>query len=76
MIPVYLMPEMMQTVSIVSPLGWGMEAMQILVLRGGRLAETWPYLMRLLICFVVCCLLPGADCVSVAEYFWEDRDES
>nr|WP_320116028.1 ABC transporter permease [uncultured Desulfuromonas sp.] len=56
MIPVYLMPEMMQTVSVISPLGWGMEAMQILVLRGGRLAETWPYLMRLLICFVVCCL--------------------
>ena len=55
MIPVYLMPEMMQHISVISPLGWGMEAMQILVLRGGTLLETWPYLMRLLICFAVCC---------------------
>ena len=55
MIPVYLMPDVMQKVSVVSPLGWGMEAMQILVLRGGCLAETRPYLVRLVICFVVCC---------------------
>jgi len=55
MIPVYLMPEVMQQISVVSPLGWGMEAMQILVLRGGSLAETWPYLARLLIAFIVCC---------------------
>ncbi|EAT15870.1 ABC transporter permease [Desulfuromonas acetoxidans] len=55
MIPVYLMPEVMQHVSVISPLGWGMEAMQILVLRGGCLAETWPYLLRLVICFIVCC---------------------
>ena len=57
MIPVYLMPEVMQTVSAVSPLGWGMEAMQILVLRGGSLVETWPYLFRLLLCFSICCVL-------------------
>jgi len=55
MIPVYLMPEVMQHISVISPLGWGMEAMQILVLRGGCLAETWPYLLRLVICFIVCC---------------------
>jgi ABC-2 type transport system permease protein len=57
MIPVYLMPEVMQAVSVVSPLGWGMEAMQILVLRGGSLVETWPYLLRLLLCFSICCAL-------------------
>lgn len=50
MVPVYLMPPMMQTVSIVSPLGWGLEAFQTILLRQGSLSDTLPQLLQLLAC--------------------------
>jgi ABC-2 type transport system permease protein len=37
MVPVYVMPEAMQSLSVVSPLAWGQNAFQILFVRGGGL---------------------------------------
>jgi ABC-2 type transport system permease protein len=37
MVPVYVMPEVMQSLSVISPLAWGQNAFQILFVRGGGL---------------------------------------
>ncbi|MDF1576875.1 MAG: ABC transporter permease [Desulfobulbales bacterium] len=38
MVPVYAMPEIMQKISVISPLGWGLEAFLDIFVRGGGLA--------------------------------------
>lgn len=57
MVPVYMMPALMQSLSVVSPLGWGLEAFQILLLRGGTLHDILPQLCALLLCFALCILI-------------------
>ena len=37
MVPVYVMPEFMQSLSVISPLAWGQNAFQVLFVRGGGL---------------------------------------
>lgn len=54
MVPVYLMPSVMQSVSVVSPLGWGLDAFQVVLLRGGVLSDTLPQLMKLMGCAGLC----------------------
>jgi ABC-2 type transport system permease protein len=57
MVPVYMMPPLMQQLSVVSPLGWGLEACQVLLLRGGSLQDILPQLLTMFSCFVVCLIL-------------------
>ncbi|MCD6526362.1 MAG: ABC transporter permease [Desulfuromonas sp.] len=57
MVPVYLMPSLMQKISILSPLGWGLDAFQIVLLRGGSLTDTLPQLSQLLGCSALCFVL-------------------
>ena len=57
MVPVYMMPPVMQQISVVSPLGWGLEACQVLLLRGGSLQDILPQLLTMFSCFVVCLIL-------------------
>jgi ABC-2 type transport system permease protein len=38
MVPVYAMPEIMRKISVISPLGWGLEAFLDIFVRGGGLA--------------------------------------
>lgn len=57
MVPVYMMPSVMQSLSVVSPLGWGLEAFQILLLRGGTLHDILPQLFAMLLCFALCVLV-------------------
>lgn len=54
MVPVYLMPPVMQAVSVISPLGWGLEAFQTILLRQGTLIEASPQLFQLLACAGCC----------------------
>lgn len=54
MVPVYMMPAAMKSLSVLSPLGWGLDAFQILLLRGGTLHDIVPQLFSLLICFFLC----------------------
>ncbi len=39
MVPVYAMPELMRRISIISPVGWGLEAFLDIFVRGGNLAS-------------------------------------
>ncbi len=42
MVPVYVMPDVMQSLSVMSPLAWGQNAFQILFVRGGGLKAVLP----------------------------------
>lgn len=57
MVPVYMMPKVMQSFSVFSPLGWGLEAFQTLLLRGGTLHDIVSQLLTLLLCFSMCLLI-------------------
>ncbi len=56
MVPVYAMPPLMRSLSVVSPLGWGLEALVALFVRGVGFAEIWPALLRLFLFGTVCLL--------------------
>lgn len=49
MVPVYAMPELMQTISILSPLNWGVNAFSELLVRNGSFATIAADLIRLLL---------------------------
>ncbi|MFA6498185.1 MAG: ABC transporter permease [Desulfurivibrionaceae bacterium] len=57
MVPVYAMPHMMQRISIISPLNWGLTAFQDLLLRGYSLSAVLGDLGRLFLFFVVTVVL-------------------
>ncbi len=57
MVPVFMMPQLMQHISVISPLGWAISACQVLLLRGGSLCDIVPQLTALLACFTLCVLL-------------------
>jgi len=52
MVPVYAMPQVMQHLSIISPLNWGLTACNDLLLRGHSLANVLDDLGRLLLFFL------------------------
>ncbi|HBT82840.1 MAG TPA: ABC transporter permease [Desulfuromonas sp.] len=51
MMPLYVMPRLMQQASILSPLNWGLEAFQTLLVRSGTLADIAPQVVALLTLF-------------------------
>lgn len=57
MVPVYAMPQVMQRLSIISPLNWGLTAFQDLLLRGYSLSAILDDLGRLLLFFTVTVLV-------------------
>ncbi|OGQ94372.1 MAG: hypothetical protein A2521_09885 [Deltaproteobacteria bacterium RIFOXYD12_FULL_57_12] len=57
MVPVYAMPHMMQRLSIISPLNWGLTAFHDLLLRGYSLPAILDNLGRLFLFFAVTVLL-------------------
>jgi ABC-2 type transport system permease protein len=59
-VPVHLMPNVMKTLSHISPLNWGLEAFHDVFLRGGGIAEILPELG----------LLFGFSLLSVFISFW------
>ena len=48
MVPTFIMPPVLQTLSQISPLGWGLDAFLSLFVRGGSLATVWPHMLLLL----------------------------
>lgn len=57
MVPVYAMPRLMQHLSVISPLNWGLTAFQDLLLRGAALPVVLDDLGRLFLFFIACALL-------------------
>ena len=53
MVPVYAMPEFMQKISVISPLGWGLDALLDIFVRGGNIGEILPEISLLLAFFAV-----------------------
>jgi len=57
MVPVYTMPPVMRKISVVSPLNWGLNSFQELLLRGNGLGAITDDLLRLALFFLVTVLL-------------------
>jgi ABC-2 type transport system permease protein len=57
MVPVYAMPELMRRISVISPVGWGMEAFLDIFVRGGSLASVGGEIAALLAFGIGCSLL-------------------
>jgi ABC-2 type transport system permease protein len=53
MVPVYAMPGMMQDLSIISPLNWGLTAFHDLLVRGYSFSVIWDDLGRLVLFFLL-----------------------
>ncbi len=53
MVPVYAMPEIMQNLSILSPLNWGLNAFQELLVRGNSFSAILIDLSRLILFFLL-----------------------
>ncbi len=56
-VPIFIMPELMQSISIISPLNWSLEGFQDILLRGYDLAEVLPHILLLLGFFVITLLI-------------------
>jgi ABC-2 type transport system permease protein len=54
MVPVYVMPRVMRDLSVISPLGWGLEAFLDIFVRNGNLASVLPRVITLVAFFLVC----------------------
>jgi len=57
MVPVYMMPQVMQGISVISPLGWGLEAFLDIFARGGDLLSVLPQVLTLNGFFLSCMLI-------------------
>ena len=57
MVPVYAMPNFMQTISGISPLAWGLNGTLDVFVRGGGLADVFPEAAALCAFFAGCILL-------------------
>lgn len=57
MVPIFLMPRLLQKISAFSPMGWGLRAFQDVFLRGGDARMAWPWMAYLLAFAAVCTLI-------------------
>jgi ABC-2 type transport system permease protein len=48
MVPTFVMPSFMQEIAAFSPMGWGLEALLVVMLRAGDVTELMPSTLRLL----------------------------
>lgn len=53
MVPVYAMPRVMQEISVISPLAWGINAFYDIFLREGNLGAVFPESILLLVFFII-----------------------
>ena len=62
-VPTFLMPKFLKTLSMVSPLNWGIEAFYGLILRGGGMVSVLPRCFLLVafavVCFIISILVKG-----------------
>ncbi len=57
-VPVFIMPEFMQTVSMLSPLNWALNGYQEVFLRGGGIRDVLPYILALTAFFLFTLMVP------------------
>ncbi len=51
-VPVFIMPEIMQTISLLSPLNWALNGFQEILLRGGAIRDVLPFIVALTLFFL------------------------
>ena len=56
-VPVYMMPAIMQKISVISPLNWGLDGFYDLFLRGADIQEILPQTLFLMLFFIVTMLM-------------------
>ncbi len=56
-VPVFVMPEVMQKLSVISPMNWGISAFYDIILRNGNLSDISKELLLLILFFIVTFLL-------------------
>lgn len=56
-VPPYVMPEVMQKISAISPLNWGLNAFYELFLRGAGFADVWQQAFKLIVFFLLTILI-------------------
>ena len=52
-VPVFVMPQMMQKISVLSPLNWALDGFYTLLLRDGRFKDIWMQTGLLIVFFAV-----------------------
>jgi ABC-2 type transport system permease protein len=52
-VPTFVMPDIMKTISVVSPLNWGLESFYAVFIRNSGLGEIWPEIVKLWLFFIV-----------------------
>lgn len=52
-VPVFIMPSVMQQLSALSPMNWGLGAFYKVLLRGGGLVDILPEIILLILCFLL-----------------------
>jgi ABC-2 type transport system permease protein len=63
-VPVYVMPEIMQQISSLSPLNWALNAFYDLFLRGGTIVSVMPEIVRL----IIFSLITGGGAIVLSNY--------
>ena len=56
-VPVYMMPVIMQKISVISPLNWGLDGFYDVFLRGANIQEILPQTLYLMLFFILTMLL-------------------
>ena len=57
MVPIYVMPRFMQSLSVISPLGWGLDAFLDIFVRDGNLVTVFPRVVALIGFFLLCMIV-------------------
>ncbi len=53
MVPVYAMPAIMQKLSLISPLSWGLNGFVEVFVRNGTVETVWPWALTLFVFFII-----------------------
>jgi ABC-2 type transport system permease protein len=51
-VPTFVMPDIMKTISVVSPLNWGLESFYAVFIRNSSLKDIWPEILKLWLFFI------------------------
>jgi ABC-2 type transport system permease protein len=58
-VPIYLMPDFMRSVSVISPLNWAITGFYSILLRGGGISHVMPEILRLGLFFLFTVIVTG-----------------
>ncbi len=51
-VPTFVMPDIMKTISVISPLNWGLESFYAVFIRNSSIKEIWPEILKLWLFFI------------------------